>query len=54
MMNIIKKAKKEILFVGGLFVLFCLALCYNEKTAVSSAAMCFFSILAKDKFSKTA
>ncbi|WP_173927857.1 hypothetical protein [Bacillus thuringiensis] len=49
-----KNAKKEILSMLFLFSLFFLALFFDEKAAVSGVLMCFFSILATNKFSQQA
>ncbi|MED3350921.1 hypothetical protein P4388_20150 [Bacillus thuringiensis] len=50
----INKGLKETLFMVILFSLFFMALLFDEKTGVSSALMCFFSIFASDKFSQRA
>ncbi|SCN42075.1 hypothetical protein [Bacillus wiedmannii] len=48
----VKNAQKEILFMVFLFSLFFTALFFDEKTAVSGALTCFFSILVENKFSQ--
>ncbi|EOO12875.1 hypothetical protein [Bacillus cereus] len=54
MLTNFKNAKKEILSMIFLFSLFFSALFFDENTAVSGALMCFFSILATNKFSQQA
>ncbi|WP_170969750.1 hypothetical protein [Bacillus wiedmannii] len=54
MLTNLKNAKKEILSMIFLFSLFFSTLFFDEKAAVSGALMCFFSILATNKFSNQA
>ncbi|ACM15863.1 TPA: hypothetical protein QC153_005618 [Bacillus cereus] len=50
-MKIKLKGSLAMLFI---FSLFFIALFFDEKAAVSGVLMCFFSILAKEKFSRIA
>lgn len=47
-----KSTLKESLIMAFIFSLFFTALFFNEETAVSGALMCFFNILAENKFSQ--